>query len=395
MKVAHLVGARPQFIKYAPVFRALQRSRQDSVSLMENILMHTGQHYDDAMSAIFFRQLGISAPDHHLGVGSASQGAQTARILQKAEEVLSRERPDVLVVYGDTNSTLGGALAAVKLHIPVAHVEAGLRSFNKDMPEEVNRVLTDHVSTVLFCPTEGAAGNLRTEGFTGIVRGGKCLGASLQLEPSYAPGPSHPLVVNVGDVMYDALLHAVEIASRSATVLRAQDIEGKAYHVLTLHRAENTDDPERMERIMAFVNERTRGTTVIFPVHPRTRKALAQVRNPLAGHVRMIEPLGYFDMVWLVKNSALVLTDSGGLQKEAYWLGVPAITLREETEWIETVQSGWNVLYGDDHGAHHPAPDSRTDYGDGRAAERILTALAEIFDRQRPAGIRARNSQGI
>ena len=381
MKIAHIVGARPQFVKFAPVSWAIEKMKDTPISPIKNLVIHTGQHYDYAMSEIFFKDLEIQDPDYHLGVGSGPHGMQTGMIIQKVEEILTDQRPDVVVVYGDTNSTLGGALAAVKLHIPIGHVEAGLRSFNKRMPEEVNRVLTDHVSTVLFCPTEIAAENLHREGFREIVNDGKYTPNSQKLK-GCQPEISTPLVINVGDVMYDLMIRALEMARGRSSVLKDHNLEGGKYYVLTLHRAENTDDEQRLEKIISFVNEVAAGIPVIFPVHPRTRKALAQIRNKFVANIRMIDPLGYFDMVWLAGKSALILTDSGGLQKEAYWLKVPCITLREETEWVETVKSGWNVLYRNYAGAHYPSHEDEPFYGDGKTAEIIVSALKELFDRE-------------
>lgn len=376
MKIAHIVGARPQFVKFGPISWAIGKIKDKYP--IESFLIHTGQHYDYAMSEIFFKELGIPAPDYHLGVGSASHGVQTGLILQKVEEILTRLIPDVVVVYGDTNSTLGGALAAVKLHIPIAHVEAGLRSFNRRMPEEVNRVLTDHISTVLFCPTEISAQNLRREGFRQVFHEGKYISAieGLKLCKSEI---SIPLVINVGDVMYDLLIRSLEMAKGKSSVLKDHNLEGEKYYVLTIHRAENTDDENQLEKIMAFTNEIAAGIPVIFPVHPRTRKTLAKIPKRFADCIKMVEPLGYFDMVRLAGASSMILTDSGGLQKEAYWLRVPCITLREETEWVETVESGWNVLYRNYTGSHTPSHENEPFYGDGKTAVKIVSILKELF----------------
>ncbi len=313
MKVATIVGARPQFIKAAPVSRALRQQHTE-------VLIHTGQHYDDAMSAVFFRELEIPAPDVNLGIGSGPHGQQTGAMLAGIEEVLLAEQPDWALVYGDTNSTLAGALAAAKLHIPLAHVEAGLRSFNRRMPEEINRVLTDHVSTLLFCPTQTAVNNLAAEG---IAQG----------------------VHLVGDVMHEALLWAAERARTRSTILVRLGLQEKVYLLATVHRAENTDDPARLRAILdafAALDE-----PIVFPVHPRTQARIealglkSKFRN-----LKSIAPVGYLDMVQLEQSARMILTDSGGIQKEAYWLGVPCVTLRDETEWVETVEAGWNVLVG-------------------------------------------------
>jgi UDP-GlcNAc3NAcA epimerase len=315
MKVLTIVGARPQFIKAAPVSRELRKQHHE-------VLVHTGQHYDATMSDIFFRELEIPEPDYNLAIGSGPHGEQTGAMLAAIERVLLVENPNWVLVYGDTNSTLAGALAAAKLHCKVAHVEAGLRSFNRRMPEELNRVLTDHISDLLFCPTETAVDNLAREGITDGVH-------------------------LVGDVMHEALLWAAEKAKVRSTILQDLRVERKRYLLVTVHRAENTDDPARLRAILdAFA---AIGEQIVFPVHPRTRKALQDLAvGSLPRHVKMIEPVGYLDMVELEHSARLILTDSGGIQKEAYWFGVPCITLRDETEWVETVTSGWNVLVGAD-----------------------------------------------
>jgi len=315
MKVVSIIGARPQFIKCAPVSRALRQ-------VADEVLVHTGQHYDDSMSGVFFRELGIADPAYHLGVGSGSHGQQTGDMLKGVEEILLKESPDMVLVYGDTNSTLAGALAAVKLHLPVVHVEAGLRSFNRSMPEEINRIVTDQLSTLLLCPTETAVENLRREGVTE--------GVSL-----------------VGDVMYDALLDSVVRAQQVSRILERMDVEPQNYLLATVHRADNTDRLEQLSSIMSALNEvGSAERPIVFPVHPRTRKQLNKISIPASPFLHLIDPVSYLDMVWLERNAHAIVTDSGGIQKEAYWLNVPCITLREETEWIETVVSGWNCLVG-------------------------------------------------
>lgn len=378
VKLLHVVGARPQFIKYFPVQQAVGRvlasvgsfaaappQLAPQPSAVTSLLVHTGQHYDYRMSQIFFDELGIRPPDYHLGVGSGSHGQQTALVQQRVEEVLAKEKPDIVVVYGDTNSTLGAALAAAKLHIRIAHVEAGLRSFNKRMPEEINRILTDHVSTYLFCPSETAVKNLRREGFT----------PESSFQTAHAsPDIDHPLIIQTGDVMYDMILHAVVISEKKSHILDQLEVAPKRYDLLTLHRAETTDDPLRLEEIIDFVNEKSAQTTLIFPMHPRMAKACASSRKPFSRNVRITDPLGYFDLLTVLKNARRLMTDSGGMQKEAYWLQVPCITIRDETEWIETVQSGWNILWHDYRGSHHPQVQ-RSAYGDGHAADKIITTL--------------------
>jgi UDP-N-acetylglucosamine 2-epimerase len=316
MKIASVVGARPQFIKAAALSRKLRERH-------EEVLIHTGQHYDHVMSGVFFDGLEIPAPDVNLGVGSAMHGAQTGAMLAAIEDVLVSKKPDRVLVYGDTNSTLAGALAASKLHIPVVHVEAGLRSFNRQMPEEINRVVADHLSDLLFCPSNTAVTNLAAEG---ITRG----------------------VHLVGDVMMDVLNWAKERAEANGSeVLNRLELKEGKYLLATVHRSENTDDPERLSGILKALNALEE--PVVFPVHPRTRKVINNGGDHrLGSHVRLLEPLGYFDMVSLSRSARLILTDSGGLQKEAYWLGVPCITLRDETEWVETVEAGWNTLAGAD-----------------------------------------------
>jgi UDP-N-acetylglucosamine 2-epimerase len=350
MKIVTIVGARPQFIKAAPVSRSLR-------SEAEEILVHTGQHYDRQMSAVFFSELKIPEPDYNLEVGSGSHGWQTGQMLIRIEEVLLAERPDWVLVYGDTNSTVAGALAAVKLHIPIAHVEAGLRSYNRRMPEEHNRVLTDHASDMLFCPTKTSVDNLAREGIRQGVR-------------------------FVGDVMYDAVLFNAKLAKAHATVLDRLDLKPGRYALATIHRPRNTDDPDRLHSIITALSEIK--TPVVLPVHPRTRQKLAETgmephRTPSP---RLIEPVGYLDMLALEQDARLILTDSGGVQKEAYFFSVPCITLREETEWVETVDSGWNLLVGADRNAiveaaasFKPEGSPPLSFGNGRAAAGIVAAL--------------------
>ncbi len=353
MKVATVVGARPQFIKCAPLSLQIRRRHRE-------FLIHTGQHYDPELSRIFFDQLGIPRPDTDLGVGSGPHGDQTARMLWRLEEVLVEEKPDAAVVFGDTNSTLAGSLAAAKLHIPVAHVEAGLRSFNRRMPEEINRVLTDRLSALLFCPTETAVRNLAAEG---IVDG----------------------VHNTGDVMVDALRQHAARAEQTSTILRQLDLETEGYYLATVHRADNTDRREHLKDILDALERLDR--PVIFPVHPRTRQAMKDhgLRPSRRSPLRSINPVGYPDMLMLEKNARKILTDSGGMQKEAFLLKVPCITLRRETEWPETLQDGWNILAGADPQAisgavQAPRPEAppADPFGDGRAAVRMAELLETL-----------------
>jgi UDP-N-acetylglucosamine 2-epimerase len=356
MFIVSVVGARPQFVKAAVLSRAL-RARH------EELLLHTGQHYDDLMSDVFFRELGLSAPDVNLGVGSGSHATQTARALEGIEGVLTSRRPDAVVVYGDTNSTLAGALAASKLGIPVAHVEAGLRSYDRSMPEETNRVLTDHVASWLLCPTDTAIECLRREG---IVDG----------------------VHHVGDLMYDSLLAALPRVKQGETgVLSGHALEPGAYYVATVHRASNTDDATTLRAL--FVAFGRLECPVVLPLHPRTREAVASAGIAPAGDLRIVEPVGYFEMVALERNARAVLTDSGGVQREAYFLGVPCVTLRTESEWPETAADGWNVLAGADPDAivraaqrSRPQTPPQPFFGDGHAAEKIV----EILEHDPPHG---------
>ena len=348
LKVVSIVGARPQFIKASAVSRVLRKRAKE-------ILLHTGQHYDSNMSEVFFEELGIPEPDYNLNIGSGDHGAQTGAMLAGIEEVLKSELPDCVLVYGDTNSTLAGALAAAKLHIPVAHVEAGLRSFNRSMPEEINRIVADHLSDLLFCPSQTAVDNLSSEGIYDGVH-------------------------LVGDVMADALMYVAERAKTHSMILNKLGLEKGRYLLATVHRAENTDDPVRLRSILNAFNAIPE--TIVFPIHPRTRNAVESLDYQLSSNVKVIEPVGYLDMVKLEQSARLILTDSGGIQKEAYWLSVPCVTLREETEWVETVEEGWNQLVGASemailtaiHNRHVPNlhPDY---YGDGFTAERIIGLL--------------------
>jgi len=368
MKIINIVGARPQFIKYFPVSRAIASANKNVSNGIKDVLVHTGQHYDYAMSKVFFDEFGIGEPDYHLNVGSGTHGIQTGQIVQRVEEVLQKESSDAVIVYGDTNSTLGGALAATKMHIPVAHVEAGLRSFNRYMPEEINRILTDHVSSLLLCPSRTAVNNLGKEGFNNILNDGELIsrdGMKMNIDVN------NPVVINVGDVMFDVVLHAVEIADRKSNIIEKLGLKGKDYCLLTLHRAENTDCKKAFENIVDFLNDTIGNRECIFPMHPRAKRIYYDIDRKLRSNVSIIEPLGYFDLLKALKNSSIVFTDSGGLQKEAYWMKVPCVTLRIETEWIETVKSGWNVLYKNYTGSH-VLSGRESCYGDGKTAERII-----------------------
>ncbi|MBA1321428.1 non-hydrolyzing UDP-N-acetylglucosamine 2-epimerase [Pseudomonas plecoglossicida] len=354
MKILTLIGARPQFIKSSVVSQAMLVH-----SGLSEVTVHTGQHYDRNMSDIFFQQLGLSAPDYQLNIHGGSHGAMTGRMLTEIEKAILHEKPDRVLVYGDTNSTLAGALAASKLNIPVAHVEAGLRSFNMRMPEEVNRILTDQVSDTLFCPTLGAVKNLVQEGF------------------EYKPVK----VLNVGDVMQDCVQLFAGRARPPARLKASHE-----FILATLHRAENTDDPARLKSIVDSLNQIHREVApVVLPLHPRTRATLKLLEIKL--EVEVIEPVGYLQMLWLLQQCGLVLTDSGGLQKEAYFLGKGCVTLREQTEWVELVECGANVLVGADRdkildGVRQKmgkfVKDDELLYGGGQAAVKIADYFAEI-----------------
>ena len=360
VKVVTVVGARPQFIKAAAVSRAI---RNDAPGQLREVIVHTGQHFDDNMSQVFFDELDIPAPDYSLGVSGGGHGAMTGRMLEGVERVLTSERPDWVLVYGDTNSTLAGALAAVKLHVPVAHVEAGLRSFNRRMPEEINRVVTDRVSTLLLCPTATAVSHLRSEG---IVDG----------------------VHQCGDVMFDVSLFYREKARQRSRILETLGLADKRFALATCHRAENTDDPLRLREILAALRELSEQMPIVVPLHPRTRLKVREFGiEELLAPLQVIEPQPFLDMIALEQSAALILTDSGGVQKEAFFFRVPCVTMREETEWVETVEAGVNALAGADAsailaGAHRMLSRDRdamtrlgSPYGNGDAAQRIRDIL--------------------
>jgi UDP-GlcNAc3NAcA epimerase len=348
-KILTIIGARPQFIKAAAVSRAFRAAAVQNPGLAE-VIVHTGQHFDDNMSKIFFDELGIPKPAHTLSIHGGGHGQMTGRMLEALEAVMLAERPAAVMVYGDTNSTLAGALAAAKLHIPLIHVEAGLRSFNRRMPEEINRVLTDHISTLLFCPTRDAVKNLTREGITKGVH-------------------------HVGDVMFDATLFAKSAAASTSNILQTLSLRPQDYAVATVHRAENTDDEAQMRTILAVLEEAARRRPVVWPVHPRTRQVLNRLSYEPAG-VLLTEPLGYLDLQRLLSDACEVFTDSGGLQKEAYFLRVPCVTLRSETEWVETIEHGWNRLWTE------PLYKERSEideYGNGDAAGNIVGIIRDHF----------------
>jgi UDP-GlcNAc3NAcA epimerase len=342
-KLVTIVGARPQFIKAFALSRALEAARD-----FNEILVHTGQHFDPNMSDVFFDELGIPPPTYQFSVDAREPGAATAQMLTAIEDALFAEKPDAVIVYGDTNSTLAGALAAAKQNIPLVHIEAGMRSFDRRMPEEVNRIVADHLSDLLLCVTNHAVENLAREGIGRNVH-------------------------RVGDLMYDATLLVSAEAERRSTILEQLSLTPKHYGVATVHRAANTDDPERLKRIFDYLASEAQKQPIVLPLHPRTAKAAANVGlDPALPGVHLIEPVGYLDMSRLLHDAAIVLTDSGGVQKEAYFHRVPCVTLRDETEWLETIECGWNRLW--------TVPDYRDrrqidDFGDGHAAENIVSAV--------------------
>ena len=360
LTIVSVVGARPQFVKAAVVTRAIRQwNAAGGEPRINEIIVHTGQHYDKNMSAVFFDDLKLGEPDHLLGISGVGHGAMTGRMLEQIEPILLEHAPDYLLVYGDTNSTLAGALAAAKIHVPVAHVEAGLRSFNRRMPEEINRVLTDHVAALLLCPSETARTNLAREGIT----------AGVHL---------------VGDVMLDASLLFRDAARASSDALEKLGLTDGPFVLATCHRAENTDDPQALQEIVNGLSAIAQRMSVVLPLHPRTRGALAKagLENALQG-VTLCEPLSFLDMIHLEEKAAFIVTDSGGVQKEAYFFGVPCITVRTETEWVETVDAGWNQVVGASAQAmiaaldDFVAPPERPDiYGDGHAGEHIVNLLA-------------------
>jgi len=354
--IATIIGARPQFIKEAPVALALRKD-------FKEMIIHTGQHYDRNMSRVFFEDMAIPEPDYNLNIGSGPHGEQTGRMLAGIEDVLIKEKPDYVLVYGDTNSTIAGALAAVKLQIPVGHIEAGLRSFNRSMPEEINRIATDRIADHLFCPTEHAVSLLSKEGMT--------KNAFL-----------------TGDVMYDACLHFLPLSDKKSDIVHTLGLTGKEYLLLTIHRPSNTDDPGTFLSILEAVAESP--WPVVFPRHPRTKMVMenAEIQQIISKtkHLKIIEPVGFLDMLQLENHALKILTDSGGVQKEAFFLGKPCITLRTETEWVETVKAGYNMITGADPEkisrairSFEPSHERKNFYGDGHAAEKITEHIKKVL----------------
>lgn len=383
IKLVSIVGARPQFIKIAPLVRSFERFTRRSGRSIDHIIVHTGQHYDAGMSDVFFDELEIPLATFNLGVGSGSHGVQTGQMLARIDDVLLDSRPDIVVTYGDTNSTLAATLAAAKLHIPLAHVEAGLRSFNRRMPEEINRIVADHVSDLLLAPTATAIANLEKEGLA-------------------------ERAILTGDIMYDAVLFNRRLAAQRSRILERLALEPRRFGVVTIHRAENTDDEKRLRGVLSALDEiAATAVELVFPVHPRTAKVLRSRLAAWSPHprLRLIPPLGYLDTLCLVSHATMLLTDSGGLQKEAFFLGCPCITLRDETEWVETLQGGGNILAGVDPETIRAAvstwaarsPAGQVDFpaavaaafGDGHAADRIRDAVLAFVVSREPAATHA------
>jgi len=348
MKIISVVGARPQFIKLAILSKELRENHNE-------IIIHTGQHYDDNMSRYFFEEMQIAKPDYNLNIGSGSHGKQTAEMLIGLEDIFLHQKPDIVITFGDTNTTLATGLAATKLNIPVAHVEAGLRSHNREMPEEINRILTDHISDYLFAPTLNAMENIKSENLYG-----------------------KPFLV--GDVMYDSLLYYGKIAEQKSRILKNLKLKQKEYILLTLHRPYNVDNIQKLQNIFSALKQTKR--FIVLPVHPRTCKMIESTNTIIPENISIIEPLGYLDFIFLQKHSEKIITDSGGIQKEAYLNGIPCITIRPETEWIETVKAGWNVLVGDkmdqliENCLHFKPSHNRPRYfGDGDSSKKIISIL--------------------
>lgn len=359
-KILTIIGARPQFIKASVVSKAILETEN-----LTEVIVHTGQHFDSNMSDIFFEQLGIPKPHYQLDINGGSHGDMTGSMLIEIEQVLLKEKPDCVMVYGDTNSTLAGALAAAKLHIPVAHVEAGLRSFNMQMPEEVNRILTDRVSNILFCPTQAAVDNLQKEGYPFVVASGQ-----------------EQRIEQVGDVMQDS----AELFATRATKPAGFELSS-GFILTTIHRAENTDYPERLTSILEALNQAAQTTPVVLPIHPRTRNIIAKL-NLDTSNLTLIEPVGYLEMLWLLKNCGLVVTDSGGVQKEAFFMGNACVTMRDQTEWVELIEVGANELVGADkhkildavsRNLGREVKDENALYGGGVAAKRVANKLKEML----------------
>lgn len=379
MKIITVIGARPQIIKAAALSRAI---KQQYAERIHEVIVHTGQHYDDNMSQVFFNELGIPHPDYNLHVGSASHGIQTARMIEGIEKILIDEKPDCIVLYGDTNSTLAGAVAASKIHVPVVHIEAGLRSFNKSMPEEINRIVCDHCSTLLFSPTRAGFDNLAKEGF------------KIDNDGPYTIDT--PKVYHCGDIMYDNSLHFSTVADQKVDLLQRLEMTGKRYALATLHRDSNTDHKERLNDILDAYLDLSNDIDIILPLHPRTRKMIEQLvdqektsKLTQNSHIKLIEPVSFLEMIQLEKHAQLVMTDSGGVQKESYFFKKPCVILRPETEWVEIVETGaatlvdadrQNIVETSRHYLQHPPTSFPTIFGDGHSAEFMLQKMLANFN---------------
>ena len=386
MKLVTIIGARPQIIKAAALSRAIKTHYADRI---QEIIVHTGQHYDDNMSQVFFDELGIPHPDYNLHVGSASHGVQTARMTEGIEEILLKEKPDFIVLYGDTNSTLAGAVAAAKIHIPVVHIEAGLRSFNKAMPEEINRIVCDHCSTLLFTPTKAGLENLKREGFP-IDESGVSTGST-----AAAPTIDNPKVYHCGDIMYDNSLHFANVAKEKTNIIQRLGLDGKLFILATIHRDSNTDHPERLNAIFRTLVQLSKETQVVLPLHPRTAKLMKtnldeslQKQISSCQNIQILPPISFLEMIALERHAQLIMTDSGGVQKEAYFFKKPGIILRPETEWVEIVETGNAILADADqtrimqawqHFKDNPPTTFPEIFGDGHAAEFMLDKMLQIF----------------
>ncbi|MDD5552131.1 MAG: UDP-N-acetylglucosamine 2-epimerase (non-hydrolyzing) [Candidatus Pacebacteria bacterium] len=360
MKILIVIGTRPNFVKTAPLVEAIKKYNSKKKKRITYKIVHTGQHYDYEMSKLFFQELKIPKPDYNLGVGSGSHGFQTARTMEKIEKVIEKEKPDFVIVLGDVNATLAGALVAAKMHIKIGHIEAGMRSFNKRMPEEINRIVTGHVADYHFCSTKTAVLNLKREGIKENV-------------------------YNVGDIMYDTFLRAVKFASKNSKILEKLNLKKGNYCLATIHRAENTDEKARLKNIVSAFSKIE---NLIFPIHPRTKKYLKDYKlwQSLNRKIRIIKPVGYLDMLWLENNAKKILTDSGGVQKEAYFAKVPCLTLRDETEWVETVKGKWNILVGADKDRilkaverFNPKNTQKKYFGGGDTSKKILEILTKNY----------------
>ncbi len=382
MKLVTIIGARPQIIKAAALSRAIKNHFSDRI---QEVIVHTGQHYDDNMSQVFFDELQIPRPDYNLHVGSASHGVQTARMTEGIEALLIKEQPDFIVLYGDTNSTLAGAVAAAKIHVPIVHIEAGLRSFNKSMPEEINRIVCDHCSTLLFTPTKAGLENLKREGFS-IDEGGVSTGSTTAV-----PTIDNPKVYHCGDIMYDNSLHFANIAEEKTDIIQRLELAGKPFILSTIHRDSNTDHPERLSAIFRSIIKLSEECQIVLPLHPRTAKLVKtnldenlqkQILN--CQNIKLIPPVSFLEMIALERHAQLIMTDSGGVQKEAYFFKKPCIILRPETEWVEIVETGNAILADADecrilkawqHFKDNPPTVFPEIFGDGHAAEFMLDKI--------------------